>query len=557
MLETATVTIRGRTIEAVAVGDALPSGAGDDAAVVDGRGMTLLPGLIDAHTHSFGPALEDALNFGVTTVLDMFTEPNQAAAWRREQAAGPVTGRADLFSAGILVTVENGHGTQFGVPIPTLDDPEQTEAFIAARVREGSDWIKVVYEHGETSGRPVPTLDASTLPRIVAAARAHGKLAVFHVSTAREALEAVAAGADGLAHVWHDRTDAGEAVAAARAGIFVVPTLTITESFMDMGGGAELAADPRVTPFLTPTQAGGLRSGFGGSPSPDVMRSVLDRVGALHAAGVPLLAGSDAPNPGTAHGASVHRELELLVRAGLSPVEALHAATAPPADAFGFADRGRIAPGMKADLVLVRGDATRDVLATRDLAGVWKDGVRVERVRPDAAPSGRPRIAPRVLTDFEDVTSDALAASGWIPSTDTMFGGGSTVDLRVTTGGADGDGGALVISGEIAAGFPAPWAGVMIGLAPGVMQPVDASDITALVFDARGEGATYRVLAFAESLGPVPATIEFAAGAGWRRVVIPLGGIDGLDPTGAMGFLVSGPEALGRFRLEIDNVELR
>ena len=558
VLETATVTIRGRTIEAVAVGDVLPPAAGDDATVIDGRGMTLLPGLIDAHTHSFGPALEDALNFGVTTVLDMFTEPNQAAAWRREQVAGPVTGRADLFSAGVAITVENGHGTQFGVPIPTLDDPEQTEAFIAARVREGSDWIKVVYEHGETSGRPVPTLDASTLPRIVVAARAHGKLAVFHVSTAREALEAIAAGADGLVHVWHDRVDAGEAVTAAvRAGIFVVPTLTITESFMDMGGGAELAADPRVTPFLTPAQGGGLRSGFGGSPSPDAMRRVLDRIGALHAAGVPLLAGSDAPNPGTAHGASVHRELELLVRAGLSPVEALHAATAAPADAFGLDDRGRIAPGMKADLVLVRGDATRDVLATRDFAGIWKDGVRFERVRPEAVPAGRPRIVPRVLTDFEDLTSDGLAASGWIPSTDTMFGGGSTVDLRVTADGAAANGGALVISGEIAAGFPAPWAGVMIGLAPGMMQPVDARDITALVFDARGEGATYRVLAFAESLGPMPATIEFSAGAGWRRVVIPLGGIDGLDPTGAMGFLIGGPGDLGPFRLEIDNVELR
>ena len=558
VLETATVTIRGRTIEAVAAGDTLPPAAGDDATVVDGRGMTLLPGLIDAHTHSFGPALEDALNFGVTTVLDMLTEPNQAAAWRREQAAGPVTGRADLFSAGVAITVENGHGTQFGVPIPTLDDPDQTEAFIAARVGEGSDWIKVVYEHGETSGWPVPTHDASTLPRIVAAARVHDKLAVFHVSTAREALEVIAAGADGLVHVWHDRADAGEAVAdAARAGIFIVPTLTVTESLLDMGGGAELAADPRVAPFLTPSQRSGLRSGFGGSPSPGAMRRVLDRIGALHAAGVPLLAGSDAPNPGTAHGASVHRELELLVRAGLSPVEALRAATAVPADAFGLDDRGRIAAGMKADLVLVRGDATRDVLATRDLAGIWKDGVRFERVRPDAVPSVRPRIAPRVLTDFEDLTSDDLAASGWIPSTDTMFGGGSTVDLRVTADGGDGAGGALVISGEIAAGFPAPWAGVMIGLAPGMMQPVDASDITALVFDARGEGATYRVLAFAESLGPMPATIEFAAGAGWRRVVIPLDGIDGLDPTGAMGFLVSGPGALGPFRLEIDNVELR
>ena len=205
----------------------------------------------------------------------------------------------------------------------------------------------------------------------------------------------------------------------------------------------------------------------------------------------------------------------------------------------------------------MRGDATRDVLATRDLAGIWKDGVRFERVRPEAVPSVRPRIAPRLLTDFEDLTSDGLAASGWIASTDTMFGGRSTVDLRVTADGAAGNRGALVISGEIAAGFPAPWAGVMIGLAPGMMQPVDASDITALVFDARGEGATYRVLAFAESLGPMPATIEFSAGVGWRRVVVPLGGIDGLDPTGAMGFLIGGPGDLGPFRLEIANVELR
>ena len=558
VLETATVTIRGRTVEAVTAGDGLPAGAGGDATVVDGRGMTLLPGLIDAHTHSFGPALEDALNFGVTTVLDMFTEPNQAAEWRRHQAVGPVTERADLFSASVAVTVANGHGTQFGVPIPTLDDPEQTEAFVAARVDEGSDWIKVVYEHGETSGRPVPTLAASTLPRIVAAARAHDKLTVFHVSTAREAEEAIAAGANGLVHVWHDRADGGAAVAAVeRAGVFVIPTLAITETILGMGGGAELAADARVTPFLTPAQGGGLRSGFGGPARPDAMRTVLDRVGALHAAGVPLLAGSDAPNPGSAHGASVHREIELLVRAGLSPVEALHAATAAPADAFGLDDRGRIAPGLKADLVLVRGDATRDVLATRDLAGIWKDGVRVERVRPEVVPSGRPRIAPRVLTDFEDLSSDALPAAGWIPLTDTMFGGASTVDLRVTTNAEDGSGGALAISGEIAGGFPAPWAGVMVNLAPGMMQPVDAGDITALVFDARGEGITYRVLAFAESLGPGPATIEFTAGAGWRRIVIPLGGIDGLDPTGAMGFLIGGPVDLGPFRLEIDNVELR
>ena len=187
----------------------------------------------------------------------------------------------------------------------------------------------------------------------------------------------------------HDRADAEEAMSdAVRAGIFVIPTLTVTESLLDMGGGAELAADPRVAPLLTPAQGGGLRSGFGGAPSPDAMRGVLDRVGALHAAGVPLLAGSDAPNPGTAHGASVHREIELLVRAGLSPVEALRAATAAPADAFGLDDRGRIAPGMKADLVLVRprdGGRAGDARPRGHL-----EGRRARRARPSRGGAGRP-----------------------------------------------------------------------------------------------------------------------------------------------------------------------
>ncbi len=70
------------------------------------------------------------------------------------------------------------------------------------------------------------------------------------------------------------------------------------------------------------------------------------------------------------------------------------------------------------------------------------------------------------------------------------------------------------------------------------MQQIEASDITALVFDARSDGASYRVLAFAESLGPMPTPSSSPPGASWRRIVIPLGGIDGLDPTRAMGFLI-------------------
>ena len=551
VLDSATVLIRGRTIESVTSGDDIPATAGADAEIVDGTGMTLLPGLIDSHTHNFGPALEQALNFGVTTVLDMLTAEAMAAQWRRQQAAGAVPDRADVFAGG-PVTVEGGHGTQFGIALPTLNDPEQTEAFIADRMAAGADFIKVIYEPG-SAGRPLPTFAASTLARIATAAHSHDLLAVFHISTAKEAGEAIAAGADALVHMYFDGAGGPDLIEAARkAGIFLVPTLAVLETVTGMAGGLELAGDPLIAPFLTPEQRGGLGQDFGREPDPDGMASILADVGALHAAGVPILAGSDAPNPGTTHGASVHRELELLVRAGLTPVEALHAATAAPVDAFGLGDRGRIAPGLKADLLLVRGNATANVLATRDIAAIWKDGVRFER-QAAAPATGRPRLEPTLLSDFEDVDGTTLPPK-WSHSTDAFAGGKSTV--TTTAAPRNGGGKALRIEGEIREGFAFPWSGVMVLLGSQLGDPVDAGGIRALAFDARGEGATYQAMAFAESLGMRPAAASFDAGEDWSRIEIPLSSFGGLDPSGAWAFFIGGPTGLGAFSLEIDNVEL-
>jgi imidazolonepropionase-like amidohydrolase len=105
-------------------------------------------------------------------------------------------------------------------------------------------------------------------------------------------------------------------------------------------------------------------------------------VGALRRAGVHILAGTDAPAPSLAHGLSLHRELELLVLSGLTPFEALASATSEPARAFGFHDRGRIREGMRADLLLVTGDPTVNIRATRNIVGVWKLGV--QHPRPSA-----------------------------------------------------------------------------------------------------------------------------------------------------------------------------
>src|SRR6478736_5395192 len=87
----------------------------------------------------------------------------------------------------------------------------------------------------------------------------------------------------------------------------------------------------------------------------------------LHDAGVPILAGTDAPGAGTTYGASLHWELEHFVDLGLTPAEALASATSIPATKFGMNDRGRIAPGMRADLLLVDGDASKDITTTRKI----------------------------------------------------------------------------------------------------------------------------------------------------------------------------------------------
>ena len=122
----------------------------------------------------------------------------------------------------------------------------------------------------------------------------------------------------------------------------------------------------------------------------------LDATIALHRAGVPILAGTDAAGVGvlgTAHGISLHGELRLLVQAGLTPLEALRAATSVPARHFGFTDRGRLAPGLQADFLLVEGDPTANIDDTLSIRGIWRRGERLDR---DAK---RQRLVPQRSAD--------------------------------------------------------------------------------------------------------------------------------------------------------------
>ena len=458
VLPRATVRLRDGKIESVGADLTIPEGA----ELIEGKGRTLLPGLIDAHVHAWAGARQEALRFGVTTELDMFSDYHQLAAARQQRESLGATDQADLWSAGTLATAPGGHGTEYGMQMPTLTAPEEAAAWVAARKHEGSDYIKIVREdmHVFTGRADMPSLDAATAAALVRAAHEQGLKAMMHVSAIEPARESLRDGADGLVHVFQDEVADADFVALAREHhAFIVPTLVVIAGFS--GEHSSLASDPRIAPFLSSGQKQSLSARLPvGHSDPAMIANARESVRRLHAAGVTLLAGTDAPNPNTAHGASLHEELAQLVQAGLSPREALVAATSAPARAFGLQDRGRIAPGLRADLVLVEGDPTTNISATRAIVSIWKNGHVVTRSLESAAPGAR--LPTGKVSDFD--TAGLLAAHdmAWKSTTDRVLGGQSDAALTTIAPGAQGSTGAMRIAGTVAQGAQWPWAGALL-----------------------------------------------------------------------------------------------
>ncbi|KAF9891399.1 hypothetical protein FE257_004255 [Aspergillus nanangensis] len=299
---------------------------------IDGQGAVLLPGLIDCHIHLKGPEeLTVMAQHGVTTALDMGTWPPSLLQSLRNQK-----GVTDIRACGLPATAPGSTHSH----IPTLPrealvaNAAGAETFVAARIAEAADYIKVV---ADVPGPDQETLDALEV--------------VAHAVTLVATRMAQAAGADYITHAPLDgvmsREEVEQMVAEKRVSI---PTLVMMK-----GVAQKLGKD------------------FGGA---------CKTVSALHDAGVPILVGTDANDaPGVPamfpHGVSLHEEMELLVACGLSTKEVLRAATSMPAKYFGLQDRGVIQPGYRADLVLVGGDPVEDIRATRQIQRVWIEGQEI------------------------------------------------------------------------------------------------------------------------------------------------------------------------------------
>ena len=521
---------------------------------VDGTGKTLLPGLIDSHVHINSPSdVFQAAFFGVTHEFDMMGDPAQLKLYQREQATGKAHQRADMLGAGIAVTIKDGHGTQYG-PIPVLESAEAAQKFVDARISEGSNYIKIAYGGGLR-----PVMSKEMLKATIDATHKRKLMAVAHIDTRKQAMDAIEAGIDGLVHLCGDDLLSDEDVAEVkRSGVFIVPTSAVLQGFTEHNSTKSLLNDPHIKEIIAPRAAYGLQSNLG-IPVPKTWidyEKLKANTLALHRSGVPILAGSDSPNPATAHGVTVHHELELLVEAGLTPAEALSGATSKPADAFKLKDCGRIKVGYRANLLLVAGNPMTDIKHTRRIVNVWKDGFRIERqemlakIEKERSENAKELSSGvREVSNFDKELKSNFGA-GWSVATDAESKG----DIALSNGGAKGTPKAMKISGSVrkaSQGFSGAW----FAAGPVKDSTADFSQQKKISFWAKGKEAEHAVMIFASNLPYGRGTKRFRVTPEWKEYTFKISDFKGSDGKGVRGIWFGSHKA-GEFEFMLDEVRV-
>ncbi len=396
------------------------------ARVIEGDGLTLLPGLTDSHTHITSgmlirwqmamPATRDfnlraALYSGITAVVDMGGYSTDRMVRLADQLEDGSRLGPRLVHAGMGFTGEGAHPIpmlelvadnispalrgmipDLAIEVSTPDDLDEIDTHLDA----GPDFTKVFLDRIPPTA---PTMDPAVLDAIVARSHGRGVPVFVHVGYNADVAAVLDAGADGLAHVVYKEALTDELVQGlADQGVVVIPTAVVFDNYAKVT--VEQSFDHysdlewQTTP---PGRKRALRNPQPVDEHPDWVQAeqaaydnrphLHGNVAALHAAGVTLLAGSDSPNLGLTAGGALHVELQHLVAAGLTPTEALLAATSVPAREWSRltgrpCESGTVAEGMRADLLLVRGDPTADITATQDIAEVFLAGVRLRRIPP-------------------------------------------------------------------------------------------------------------------------------------------------------------------------------
>ena len=400
VVEDATVVVEEGRI--AAVGPQAEVDVPASATVIDAAGKYLIPGLTDGHVHFFQSGglytrpdaidlravrpydeelalikerLPDTfaryLRSGITSVvdvggpmwnLDVRAQADTTAMAPRVTVAGP------LLSSVARPKLDTGDP-----PILKVETPEAARAEVRRQVDAGVDLVKIWYivRPGETPAAYRPVVEAT----IDAAHAADTRVAV-HATQLETARAAVEAGADILVHsVFDAPVDAAFVELLKENDVLYTPTIMVGERYrevfaqqLDLTVPEHRLAHPDIIGSLFDLRtlpdslvAPGMRQRMQtGAPVPSDSVAIRN-LGVLHDAGVPIVAGTDAGNIGTPHGPALHREIELMRAAGLSPRAILTTATVGGARLAGRDDLGTLEAGMLADLVVLDEDPRTDI----------------------------------------------------------------------------------------------------------------------------------------------------------------------------------------------------
>lgn len=404
VIRDARLVVREGRVEAVGPQSEIAAPAG--AEILDYGDRFLMPGMIASHSHvgtvsgtehggrfysreTVERDLAQFQRYGVVAVNALGLNRPLFHELRRE-LRGPGHDGADLFGAGAGVGAVDGAPPmdRMGVmPDQAMRPatPEEARAAVRETAEAGVDIIKIWVD---PMGGQVPKMPEAIYAAAISEAHAQGLRAAAHIHDLEDAKGVIRAGVDIVGHGVRDAPVDQELIALMlEQDVWYVPTINIDEANYIYAEHPEWLEDPFFLAALSPELEAQLRDEAwrqraldgAGSARMAVMNN-LRNLQRLHAAGVKVALGTDSGAtalriPGYAE----HRELELLVLAGMTPTEALAAATANGAALMGLSDRGQLAPGFVADFLVLEADPTADIRATRSLAEVWRGGYRVDQ----------------------------------------------------------------------------------------------------------------------------------------------------------------------------------